>query len=274
MAIELVNGRSGEPHVSGEDVGRLLRGIAGEGDHWVGAEPGLTVVGNEVTFGPCDLLLRGMHATLDGTDSWTVESAGAGVDRVDVLGLRYERAADGTETLSPAIVKGREGSLEPPTVPDGSRAQGSQSFTVPIARARVHGAGVPAVEVVLSQLPLLRAETLWEGRATEGSIVTPPLDGARFYDVEYEAPSSSDHRVYTTRFDPIGTGAAFSIFAMAFSGSTMYLSASTVRTSWLQSGTTWSISNQGQAVLADGRPVTANAEPSARLTITKIIGWR
>lgn len=165
MGIELVNGRAGEPHVSGEDVGRLYRGIAGDGAYYLGGTtPSLSMAtANRLSMGPCDLLLAGMHATLDGLDEWTIENGSQGMKRRDLCVLRYSRdASTGVEELRPATVKGSatDGTPVDPSYAKGSRADGSQTFDVPVARVELDGLTPGEPQLLVQKLGPL--SSLWD----------------------------------------------------------------------------------------------------------------
>lgn len=153
MAIELVNGHGGSAHVSGADVGRLYAAVFGEGSYAIGGEASFSMSdANTLSLAACDLMVDGMHVTLDGTDAWKVDSGATGRKRRDLACLRYAMDADtGVETVEAAVLKGEAttGAAADPDVPSGSRSGGSSEAWYPVARVTLDGL-TPAAESLLA----------------------------------------------------------------------------------------------------------------------------
>lgn len=156
MAVEIVNGKAGAPHVSGSDVGRLYAGVAGEGNYYLMDAPKASMASaNRLSLGPCDLLCQGIHMTLDGLDEWTVETGSQGMKRRDLCCLRYSRdESTGVETAAPVTLKGTPAASDPkdPEVPSGSRLSDAAEATIPVARVTLDGLTPGTPELLLEGL--------------------------------------------------------------------------------------------------------------------------
>lgn len=145
MALELVTGRAGQPHVSSDDVAGLLRAAMGSGAYILGASlPKISMSdANTCTISPAELLLSGRHVKLTGTNNVTVESGGQSTYRIDYICVRYKRDISlGIESAELVEIKGepassKDSAVAPnvPLVPEINAT--SQQVDVPIIQIDV-----------------------------------------------------------------------------------------------------------------------------------------
>ena len=138
MAIELVTGHSGAPHVSGADVGAMNALTLGGEAYVLGHAPSVTMTdANTLSISPCELLVCGRHIRLTGTNTVSVESGAQAGMRHDLVYVRYARDADtGVETASLGVRRGEtaESATDPPLENVASILDGASVADIAIAR--------------------------------------------------------------------------------------------------------------------------------------------
>lgn len=156
MAIELIDGKAGKPHIDGDDLGDFKRGVVGEGGGVLGTGNYLratltgalsvTVDTGSAVFPGC-----GRHVRVASPETVALKAAASGKKRNDIVALTWSRDGDtGVETASITVATGAETSSTPgdPKVPDGA---------LPLYRVPVTGgsAGTP-VQLFQIVQPLAR----------------------------------------------------------------------------------------------------------------------
>ena len=158
MAIELITGHSGEAHVSGDDVGRLLMGAVGKGKVMLGSAPSVTMTdANTCSIGACDFLLDGRHVRLTGTSVVSIANGATGSKRSDLVVARYAASeSTGVESVTLEVIQGAAGSsaTDPDLEYPASIADGATTADYPIVRVTLDGLNPTAEWLVAENLSL------------------------------------------------------------------------------------------------------------------------
>ena len=158
MAIELITGHSGEAHVSGDDVGRLLMGAVGKGKVMLGSAPSVTMTdANTCSIGACDFLLDGRHVRLTGSSVVSIANGATGSMRSDLVVARYAASAStGVESVTLEVIQGAAGSTaaDPDLEYPASIADGATTADYPIVRVTLDGLNPTAEWLVAENLSL------------------------------------------------------------------------------------------------------------------------
>ena len=158
MAIELITGHSGEAHVSGDDVGRLLMGAVGKGKVMLGSAPSVTMTdANTCSIGACDFLLDGRHVRLTGSSVVSIANGATGSKRSDLVVARYAASAStGVESVTLEVIQGAAGSsaTDPDLEYPASIADGATTADYPIVRVTLDGLNPTAKWLVAENLSL------------------------------------------------------------------------------------------------------------------------
>lgn len=158
MAIELITGHSGEAHVSGDDVGRLLMGAVGAGKVMLGSAPSVNMTdANTCSIGACDFLLDGRHVRLTGSSVVSIANGTTGSKRSDLVVARYAASAStGVETVTLEVIQGAAGSsaTDPDLEYPASIADGATTADYPIVRVTLNGLNPTAKWLVAETLSL------------------------------------------------------------------------------------------------------------------------
>ena len=110
MALELIDGYAGTPHIDGADLAALNQGCFGAGDYVFDYGDDLKATmttANQVTIGTGALVSKGRRAVNLSAQSLTVQSGTQGQKRNDIVVARYSKASgDPIEAMKLAVVKG------------------------------------------------------------------------------------------------------------------------------------------------------------------------
>ena len=109
MAFEIVDGRTGVPHISSDDLAALNTAVIGTADcvlHY-GDDFKLTMASaNSATLGTGVGMVGGRRFWNQAPTSLTIQSGTQGQKRNDLIVARYSRTSDGIESIEPAVIKG------------------------------------------------------------------------------------------------------------------------------------------------------------------------
>lgn len=160
MAMELVTGKAGVPHISSEDIGAYQAAVSGTGviqlQNYNGTFPEVTLQNaNKVVVPPMMLLLDGRFVRITAAETVTIQSGSSGYKRRDLICVRYSRDSNsGVESVTLTAVRGTSTSGTPSTPSvSGSIIRGSSVATCPIASVDIDGI-TPSQPVMLTrQLP-------------------------------------------------------------------------------------------------------------------------
>lgn len=143
MAIELVTGHAGTAHVSSADAGALHAGIVGEGRYVLQTANQMAATmenANTITIATGDALFDGRHVRITSAESVTIDSGAQGMQRKDVVGIKYE-IANSVESASLVVYKGTpvaSGATDP-TLPTGNILEGATTAFMPLYRVTING---------------------------------------------------------------------------------------------------------------------------------------
>ena len=158
MAIELVTGKAGVPHVDSEDVGAFNAHSLGSGAYIMDGCEVTAKSANSVNIAAGEILWEGRHIRVKGSgESLAVDNGQTGYNRRDLITLNYAKDSNGIESVSFAVVKGTAttGTAADPSVKVGSILAGDTSAVIPFARITLSGLSVATPTVLLGSLPSL-----------------------------------------------------------------------------------------------------------------------
>ena len=148
MTIELMDGRTGEAHISSEDWATfnaatygVTEGVFDWGDGFKLAMS----TSNKGTLGAGAGLVDGKRVWVKTPESVTIESGGQGVKRHDVVGIQYETHSTNLERAVVKVVKGTPAAS--PADPD------LPSKFLPLWRVPLDGLNVGAPVALFDKLP-------------------------------------------------------------------------------------------------------------------------
>ena len=148
MTIELMDGRTGEAHISSEDWATfnaatygVTEGVFDWGDGFKLAMS----TSNKGTLGAGAGLVDGKRVWVKTPESVTIESGGQGVKRHDVVGIQYETHSTNLERAVVKVVKGTPSAS--PADPD------LPSKFLPLWRVPLDGLNVGAPVALFEKLP-------------------------------------------------------------------------------------------------------------------------
>ncbi|NPD33110.1 hypothetical protein HLV35_07565 [Eggerthellaceae bacterium zg-997] len=145
MAVELVTGFSGTPHVTAAQAGALNAAVFGEGMYAVGKTASLTLTmgsANAGTLGTGDVVINGRHVSLTTPTSLTFANGAQGMKRHDLVVIRYTRSAStSVESAAAVVVRGTPTSGTPadPAIGGGTVTGGSSTVDMPLFRVPFSG---------------------------------------------------------------------------------------------------------------------------------------
>lgn len=112
MAMEIIDGHAGKPHINGEDLTALNIGTFGEGDYVLSFGDGLEATmttSNQVTIGTGALVHAGRRSVNLSAQSLIVQSGTQGQKRNDLVVSRYSAVPSGSDTIESedlVVIKG------------------------------------------------------------------------------------------------------------------------------------------------------------------------
>lgn len=158
MAIELVTGKAGVPHVDSEDVGAFNAYSLGSGAYIMSGCEVTAKSANSINIAAGEILWEGRHIRVKGSgESLAVDNGQTGYNRRDLITMNYAKDPNGIESVSFKVVKGTAttGTAADPSVKVGSILAGDTSAVIPFARITLSGLSVSTPTVLLGSLPSL-----------------------------------------------------------------------------------------------------------------------
>lgn len=179
MAMELIDGYAGEPHISGDDLAALNIGTFGEGDYVLSFGNGLAArmtTSNQVTVDTGALVHDGRRAVNLSAQALTVQSGTQGQKRNDIVVARYSRASGtNVESMSLAVVKGTPVSYGEASDP------GTTDNEMPLWRIPLDGITPGTPVKLFEELPTLNSlreslsrTVLWSGSCGRSQTISVP----------------------------------------------------------------------------------------------------
>lgn len=163
MAVHLITGYAGKGHITSADCGCFNAGICGLSKYVL--ETGEQFKynlesNNQITISSGDLVNQGRHISIPygTTETLTIENGSQGYSRIDVVVMRYERAAGtGIETPALKIVKGTPHETTPsvPALETGDIFSGDSVDEMPLYYIYITDLNITEVEKVFTVLPSL-----------------------------------------------------------------------------------------------------------------------
>ena len=160
MTMNLITGKAGAPHITSSDQGAMQAGLVGNGNYLLqggdGKFPAVTMQSaNKALVPVLNLVIEGRYARVTAAETVTIESGVTGLNRNDLICVKYTRDSNNIETIALAVLKGTatSGTAADHTVPSGSILNNSGTVWIPIARIPISGitAGTPVM--LVKQLP-------------------------------------------------------------------------------------------------------------------------
>lgn len=128
MTVELIDGRAGKPHISGDDLGNFKAGFVGIEGYVLETENKLAATlesANKLTIdtGAAIMPTTGRHVRITSPETVTIQSGTQGQKRNDLVVLRTATSSDNTtvETANIIVIKGTPttGSPTDPSINNG-----------------------------------------------------------------------------------------------------------------------------------------------------------
>lgn len=151
MSVELVTGYSGvgedgEPnrHVSSAEDGARQAGTLGLGCYALSTGSKLSATmedANTLVVADGDVVMNGRHVSLPDPTSFTIPTGVQGQKVSNIAVLRYEKAADSTESVTPLVLTGEPSADAPadPAYNNGSILDGDSPVDMPLYRVVTDG---------------------------------------------------------------------------------------------------------------------------------------
>lgn len=156
MAIELITGRYGTPHIGSEDVRAYQAYTAGSGRYVLHGGGASVQSANDVHLNPAEILIDGAHVRITGLgEDVSLENGASSYNRVDIVALHYLMTGSGDEAVESVtieVVKGTPSELTPsdPEMPaSGSILDNVTETYVPYVRVLIQGLTPQTPEVLL-----------------------------------------------------------------------------------------------------------------------------
>lgn len=165
MSVELVTGYfgvddGGKPkrHVSSSEDGARQAGTVGLGCYALSTGSKLSATmedANTLVVADGDVMMNGRHVSLPDPTSFTIPTGVQGQKVSNLAVLRYEKAADSVESVTPVVLTGEPSADTPtdPTYNEGSILDGDSPVDMPLYRVVTDGINaedpVPLFDVMM-----------------------------------------------------------------------------------------------------------------------------
>ena len=158
--MDIVIGYQNKEHVTAEQLGRAIAGLAGDGTYLLATQNGLAAsmqTANQVRIDTGDLIAQGRVLTVETPETLTVESGVTGEKRNDLVVARYEKdPSSNVESAELVVVKGTPvsyGDPSDPSVNEGSILDGDSPVDVPLFRIPIDGLAPGTPERLIESTP-------------------------------------------------------------------------------------------------------------------------
>lgn len=143
MAIELITGRAGAPHIDSADIGAFQADLFGEGRYTFKGVTAELVDANNVHISAGELQCEGRWVRIEGAgEDVTIDNGLSAYKRNDIIAIHYTRDEDGIEDTKLVVIKG-EATVDTPTDPamptTGKLLEGASDVYWPIFRVTIDG---------------------------------------------------------------------------------------------------------------------------------------
>ena len=144
MSIEIITGKTGEPHIDSEDIGAYNAYTIGKDSYLLnGLDMTITNV-NTMHVGTGEVLFQGRHIRIKGNgEDVAIANGTTGYKRNDILCLKYQKFPQNSdiESISLELIKGTPttGTPADPAITTGSILNGDTVVYLKLARIVVNG---------------------------------------------------------------------------------------------------------------------------------------
>ncbi len=155
MALELITGKSGTPHVDSADIGALNACIFGPGSYILSGCELTAVSANQIHIAPGEIILEGRHVRITGAgEDVSIVNGTTGYKRNDIIAINYSVGNNNIESVSFEVIAGTPASSEKPADPSvfgGSILDGDSSVQYAFARVKLDGINLDGVEALFEE---------------------------------------------------------------------------------------------------------------------------
>ena len=160
--MDIVTGYRGEPHVTSNDHQAFNYGIIGDCILPVGQKlTGELISNNELRIYDGEIIHKGVHSRVKpGTyDTVTLENGAQGMNRIDLVCVKYSKANNNVETSEWIVKKGTAtaGTASEPSYTNGNIVSGDTVDETPVFKVTYNGLSAsvsPLLTVVMNALEL------------------------------------------------------------------------------------------------------------------------
>lgn len=161
----LVTGYAGYEHIQSEDDGAFNASFFGDGQFVMESGnqfEGSIIDNNTVRILDGNLMMYGRHIRigLNTYEDLTITTGAAGVNRIDLICMTYEKnATDGTEKAYLEVIKGveSEGTAAVPDYTDGNILEGATLNQMPLYQVAVNGVVLSNITPLFTVIPTYKA---------------------------------------------------------------------------------------------------------------------
>lgn len=163
MSLEIITGKTGEPHIDSEDIGAYNAYTIGKDSYLLNGLDMSITNANTLHVGTGEVLFQGRHVRIKGNgEDVAIANGTTGYKRNDILCLKYQKFPQNSdiESISLELVKGTPttGTPADPAITTGSILNGDTVVYLKLARIVVNGLTPEAPVKLLSAVKTL-AET-------------------------------------------------------------------------------------------------------------------
>lgn len=163
MSLEIITGKTGEPHIDSEDIGAYNAYTIGKDSYLLNGLNMSITNANTLHVGTGEVLFQGRHVRIKGNgEDVAIANGTTGYKRNDILCLKYQKFPQNSdvESISLELIKGTPttGTPADPAITTGSILNGDTVVYLKLARIVVNGL-TPAAPVKLLGTVKTLAET-------------------------------------------------------------------------------------------------------------------
>lgn len=190
MSVELVTGyygvgEDGEPtrHVSSAEDGARQAGTLGLGCYALSTGSKLFATmedANTLVVADGDVVMNGRHVSLPDPTSFTIPTGVHGQKVSNLAVLRYQKAADSVESVTPLVLTGEASADAPvdPTYNDGSILDGDSPVDMPLYRVVTDGVNAGEPEQLFEVVRPISGKADVPVPVSQGGTGSTTVDGA------------------------------------------------------------------------------------------------
>ena len=174
MSLEIITGKTGEPHIDSEDIGAYNAYTIGKDSYLLNGLDMSITNANTLHVGTGEVLFQGRHVRIKGNgEDVAIANGTTGYKRNDILCLKYQKFPQNSdiESISLELVKGTPttGTPADPAITTGSILNGDTVVYLRLARIVVNGLTPEAPVKLLGTVKTL-AETNTSLAATAQTV--------------------------------------------------------------------------------------------------------